>query len=116
MCTVSHVCAVCGCVLSPMQTSITCVSEVSIACVPVCMVVVTPPELGNRSGGGRKAKRDKIEEKLEGDLAVIKKLTKMPRLASKRRPAIVRRTKQTTCSRRHRFSRKVLLRHKHWHW
>ena len=90
-------------------------SEVSIACVPVCMVVVTPPELRNRSGGGRKVKGDKTEEKLEGDFAV-KKLTKMSRVASKRRPAIVQRTKQTTCSRRHRFSRKVLLRHKHWHW
>ena len=105
---------ICGCVLLPMQTSITCVSEVAIACVPVCMVVVTPPALGNR-GGGRKVTGDEREEKSEGGLAV-QKLTKMSRVASKRRPAIVRRTKQTTCSRRKRFSRKVLLRHKHWHW
>ena len=98
---------------SPMQTSITCVSEVSTACVPVCMAVGTPPTHGCRIGG-RKVKREKEEERLEGGLTV-KSLSKKSEVKSKRHFLAVQRTKKTFSKRRH-FSRKVLLRHKNWYW
>lgn len=96
-----------------MQSSITCVSEVSTACVPVCMVVATPLPLEHRRGG-RKAKRGKAEEKLEQALTV-KKLPKSSAMESRRQPLAVGKAKQTFYKRQG-FSRRVLLRHKHWYW
>lgn len=88
-------------------------SEVSTACVPVCMAVVTPPMLGCQTGG-RKVKREKGEERLEGALTA-KKLSKKSEVESKTHSLAVQRAKKTF-SKRQRFSRKVLLRHKNWYW